>query len=105
MRGSPNKTESAMKTPLNFITPDANTASTSKSSQKKIVSVQYNPVGETSVGTGIPLELPGKDSDIIADFSEATEDAIFNGPVILVCLNVIGIPYGELGAISTIVGW
>jgi hypothetical protein len=33
-----------MKTPLNFITPDANTASTSKSSQKKIVSVQYNPV-------------------------------------------------------------
>ena len=56
MRGSPNKTESAMKTPLNFITPDANTASTSKSSQKKIVSVQYNPVGETSVDSPIVVD-------------------------------------------------
>ncbi len=56
MRGSPNKTESAMKTLLNFITPDANTASTSKSSQKKIVSVQYNPVGETSVDSPIVVD-------------------------------------------------
>jgi hypothetical protein len=56
MRGSPNKTESAMKTLLNFITPDANTASTSKSSQKKIVSVQYNPVVETSVDSPIVVD-------------------------------------------------
>ena len=60
MRGRPNKTESAMKTLLDSITADANTASISKSSQKTIVPVQYIPVGETSVDSPIVVDAQVK---------------------------------------------